>query len=519
MRNENTLLSLALLLAIGCAVSRPAGAPPPAGRTTAAPAPLPAAMSPLAGDEWGGETLRPGQGCTTVYATDGEQMLGGNNEDFGDPLTKVSFVPAEEGTFGRVYFGYENYWTEGGMNDQGLFFDGLAVGVEVPVLLEGKQQYTGTSFLDYVMARCATVACVVEMFDKYYTEETWAWQHLFGDATGESVIIEPRTFLRQRGGYQVVTNFYQSATPPEERDCWRYNTAVKMLEGAPDLSVEYVRDVMAAVHQGVETFPTLYTNVYDLANRKVYLYYFHDYEQVVVLDLEEELAMGSHSYDLPALFPPNPRADRYSAPILQDYNNLISSLLPYGEPAVLAAYAGDYELPEGREVPEGLWAPDGRITVVPHGASLMMIRPDSHRNELFPQGDTSFFAITWAGRRYKVWFDANFGVDAAGRVLYLELVYDGDSVVRYDRLDPESFVQDVATPVPTVPARPTPTPWPTATAEPTPAPSVTPVAATPTSAAPAADSGSSWGWVIVPVALLAAAAGWVAIRRRRSAWR
>jgi len=474
-------------------------------------------MSPVARDEWGGEPLRPGQGCTTVYATDGKQMLGGNNEDFVDPLTKVSFVPAEEGTFGRVYFGYENWWTEGGMNDQGLFFDGLAVGIEVPVILEGKQQFSGTNFLDHVMARCATVACVVEMYEEYYAEETWAWQHLFGDATGESAIIEPRTILRQRGGYQVVTNFYQSTTPPEERDCWRYKTATQMLEGSPALSVEYIRDVMAATHQPGAGSRTLYTNVYDLANRIVYLYYFHDYEHVVVIDLEEELAKGTHSYDLPALFPPNPRAEQFSAPILREYENLIRSRLVEVDPAVLAAYVGDYGMPEG-------WgAPDDRITVVPHGASLMMIRPDSHRNELFPQSETSFFAITWAGTPYEVWFDANFGVDAAGRVLYLELVYGEDNVVRHDRLGPESLVQGVATPVPTAVARPTTTTVPTSTtrltamAEPTPAPSVTPVAATPAPPVPAQNPGFPWGRAIVPVALLAAAASWVAIRRRWSA--
>ena len=33
-------------------------------------------------------------------------MLGGNNEDYYNPLTKVWFIPAEAGTFGRVYFGF-----------------------------------------------------------------------------------------------------------------------------------------------------------------------------------------------------------------------------------------------------------------------------------------------------------------------------------------------------------------------------------------------------------------------------
>jgi hypothetical protein len=317
----------------------------------------------------------------------------------------------------------------------------------------------------------------------------------------------------------VVTNFYQSTTPPQERDCWRYQTATEMLEGSPDLSVEYIRDVMAAAHQSGPGSRTLYTNVYDLANRLVYLYHFHDYEQVVVIDLEEELAKGAHTYDLPALFPPNPRAEQYSAPILRGYNDLIQSRLAEVDPALLAACVGEYELPEGSG-----W-PDDRISVVPHGDSLMLVFPSYHRAELFPQGEASFFAVTWAGRDYEVRFDARFGVDAAGRVQYVELVYPGGSVTRHRRLGSEPLVQDAATPVATATLRPTATsqptaeatatfgptatPRPTATSGPTAAPSVTPVAALP-------NPGFRWGRAMVPVALLAAAAGWMAMRRRRS---
>jgi hypothetical protein len=46
-----------------------------------------------------------------------------------------------------------------------------------------------------------------------------------------------------------------------------------MLEAAAALPVEYMCDVMAAGHQGGPGSRTLYTNVYDLANRVVYLYY------------------------------------------------------------------------------------------------------------------------------------------------------------------------------------------------------------------------------------------------------
>jgi hypothetical protein len=435
-------------------------------------------------------------------------MLGGNNEDYFNPLTKVWFVPGDAGAYGRVYFGYDNYFPQGGMNDQGLFFDGLAVDTPLAVPIEGKRPFTGTILLDYVMAHCATAACAAEMFETYYAQETWSWQHFFGDATGESAIVEPQAVLRQRGGCQVATNFYQSTVPPEERAsaCWRYETATRMRASSPPLSVETIRDVMAAVHvEGRHGSATLYTNVYDLVNRVVYLYYFFDYEHVVVIDLEEELAQGAHAYDLPALFPPNPAAEAFARPVLAHRDSLIQARRAEVDPAFLAAYAGEYE------VPAEWGTPDDVIHVVPHGGSLMMVYPDAHRYELFPQGETSFFVLTWRDTRFQALFDVNFGVDAAGRVLHLEIVADGDVFARHDRLGPASFVPYVPTPVPPATAPPTP-----AAATVTPAPTTAATAATLPLVEPAPAPGFPWGWLIVPAALLAAAAGWWALRRRRA---
>jgi len=485
MCNRWIVSFLALTLAIGCAACQP----------TPAPAPLLAATPLLNRDEWDSEILGQRQGCTTVYATDGQQMLGGNNEDSREPLTKVWFVPAKQGTFGLVLFGYGNYRAQGGMNDQGLYFDFLTIPTEVPILLEGKQPYTGTNLMAYdAMAQCASVACVMGMFEKYYDAEAWSMQVFFGDATGESVIIEPQAMLHQHGGYQVATNFLQSTVALEERADYdpRYKTASQMLAGSPVLSVEIMRDVMAAVHQGGPGNMTVYTNIYDLVNRMVYLYYFLDYEHVAVIDLEEELAKGAHAYDLPALFPPNPAAQEFNAPALRDYDRTIHTLRLEIDPAFLAAYVGEYAPPDSAPRAPGEW-----VSVVPYGTSLMMIFPDSHRYELFPKSETSFFVVTWNKQyeRFQMQFTVNFGVDqATGRVLYMDFVFgSGGDFVRNDRLGLASYVPYI--PVPSTKSQPTVTPPPPA---------------------PAPDSGFPWGWMILPIALLAAAAGWVAVRRRRS---
>ena len=51
---------------------------------------------------------------------------------------------------------------------------------------------------------------------------------------------------------------------------------------------------------------------YDDVNRGlIYLYHFHNYENVVVINLEEELKKGKHTIDIPSLFPDTDAAIRY----------------------------------------------------------------------------------------------------------------------------------------------------------------------------------------------------------------
>lgn len=50
---------------------------------------------------------------------------------------------------------------------------------------------------------------------------------------------------------------------------------------------------------------TLYTNIYDLEEGLIHLYFFHDFSKCVSFNLKEELAKGAHSYEFKALFPDN----------------------------------------------------------------------------------------------------------------------------------------------------------------------------------------------------------------------
>jgi hypothetical protein len=74
-----------------------------------------------------------------------------------------------------------------------------------------------------------------------------------------------------------------------------------MLENINELTVEYFASICNATHQ-TGAYPSVYSGVYDLNQEILYLYYFYNYDNVVVIDLEEELLLGEHVYFLEDLF-------------------------------------------------------------------------------------------------------------------------------------------------------------------------------------------------------------------------
>jgi hypothetical protein len=166
-------------------------------------------------------------------------------------------------------------------------------------------------FTDTMMAKCATVEDVLEMLSQYHLEWNPKIQMFVVDKTGDSAIIEGETVVRNCDAYQVVTNFRLSRIPEDQRPCrapeWscsRYKKAEKMLLDSNAPTVAHFRDILKATHRGSYNVigTTQYSNIYDLTNRLVYVYYFHDFDNEIILNLSEELKKGRHYFDLPSLF-------------------------------------------------------------------------------------------------------------------------------------------------------------------------------------------------------------------------
>jgi hypothetical protein len=153
------------------------------------------------------------QSCTIFTASTGNKVLFGNNEDHSNPNTYYWVVPPSGGNYGGVYFGFDNFWPQGGVSEMGLAFDINAL-KEAPLNphpeLPSRNDYEGYT----VLRNCATVEEAIELIKKYnWGKAMWGQIH-FADATGDVVVIsagkdKELAFTRKKKGdrFLVSTNF------------------------------------------------------------------------------------------------------------------------------------------------------------------------------------------------------------------------------------------------------------------------------------------------------------------------
>lgn len=250
--------------------------------------------------------------CTIFTISDEDTVFFGNNEDFSNPNTYCWVDVPENGKYGGVYFGFDNYWPQGGINEKGLAFDINSL-PKTPVNPKPEYPYFDTYEGYSILRNCATVEEAIAHVSQFNWGSEMGGQIHVADASGAAVVISPGidgeiAFTRKTAndGFIISTNFNVSEGFEYNNDCDRYETAMEMLSAVgteEDLSLDYVSSVLDAVHvQGIGA-STLYSNVYDLKNGKIFVYYYHNYDEFIKLDVTEMLSTIKEPIALSELFP------------------------------------------------------------------------------------------------------------------------------------------------------------------------------------------------------------------------
>ncbi len=260
----------------------------------------------------GDDPCVPGS-CTIFAIRRGEKVFFGNNEDWSDPKTIYWVEPSRPGQYGSVYLGFNAYSPQGGINEKGLAFDYNAL-PKSPMKSHRELPRRPGPLANLMMQQAATVEEAIEFLRRYDWGGGLAWQMLIADATGDVVVVSAGsdgelalTRKPAEDGFLVSTNFNRAN--PDNRlgsyPCPRYEKAAAMLgrlQGESDLTVEALRSIVEAVHVQGPGINTLYSNLMDLRRGIIYLYYWHQYGEVVTLDVAKELAKAAKPTPLRDLF-------------------------------------------------------------------------------------------------------------------------------------------------------------------------------------------------------------------------
>ncbi len=255
-------------------------------------------------------------GCSVITISKDGSVFFGGNDDFINPDQWYFVEKGDSSKFGVIWIGKPDD-PQQGVNEKGLAYDANGLPrFEVNPHTE-RMPVSGEYYHNYlmqIMHECSTVTEVIEWANKHQRFPYMHDQMHFADKTGDAVIISAgndgeMVFTRKTpgDGFLVSTNF-NVANPANAYTypCWRYDKANELLgqliEKEEPLNFNDVTNVMDAVHQEGASW-TIETLVADLTNGVMYLYFFYQYDDPVIINVKDELANPREAGPLSRLFP------------------------------------------------------------------------------------------------------------------------------------------------------------------------------------------------------------------------
>ena len=315
--------------------------------------------------------------CTIFsIVRDGKVFVGNNEDERREYTAKSWFIQPRDGKYGCVLFGWADGWAQGGMNDQGLFWDWAAGYKTDWEPSHEKRDYLGG--LSYKIIReCATVKEAVETC-RLYNQPSFAYARvMFVDRTGDSAIVGwekgKMKVIRNRDGLQVLG--------------YGQRTGKARLEELQEVSMMAAKGIATACCRRKGKVITHYSNVFDLQNGDVYVFNIwhhrkglfswitqsHSDRKCFRFNLDEELKKGNHYYDLPLL------AAQLTKPPQTDGRTLKAANV---DPVIYPKYLGQYLKVSG-----------ARVTITKEGRRLFIESSEwpTWKYELFPVSEMEFF--------------------------------------------------------------------------------------------------------------------------------
>ncbi len=242
------------------------------------------------------------QACFILFARDANRILVANHEDWTARDGAMRIIPPTAGRYGSIIFTFASEgWAQGGMNEKGLFFDAARTPFQ-EIFFEGKSNPTGFIW-QTILDQAANVKEAIAILQQHNLPELSEVTVMLADASGNAVLVGAHNhsvgIWPVAGATLLQTNFNQwHPNLSNEPACWRYDTATRHLAQFKEVSVENILSILRKTHQDSMT---VYSNIYDLKNKTVYIYNKRNFDHALTVQLPEFFQNGDCLLSLDSL--------------------------------------------------------------------------------------------------------------------------------------------------------------------------------------------------------------------------
>lgn len=240
--------------------------------------------------------------------TKGGKTFVGDNIDCWDANSRMWFENGQSDEMGAVYFGFDNLYPQGAMNEAGLVYGSLNVTPREVPFNKYLLSFDGKKVMRDIMKTCKSVGEVYSKLILYNRTPIGDGMLYFVDQSGDYLIVEVDTMIRGNDSHYVISNFCPSQTPDFSTvDIPFFQSARKMMKAQVDTSLNYLTALSDTLHQSWSNNVggTQYTLIFNLSEGSFQLFYYHDFKNPIKFNLKTELSRGDRTVSIPDVFPNN----------------------------------------------------------------------------------------------------------------------------------------------------------------------------------------------------------------------
>ena len=251
-----------------------------------------------------------GHSCTVVISWEGDKVLVGNNEDWVDMNAKYWYEPNDKKKkYGAVFFGFkkEGKYAQGGMNSEGLFFDGLYID---KLKLEKETRMGKKAAPQHVfknmLHNASTVEEALQYLEPYFIPFIKSVQIVIADKNGDYAVLNVNGITRRRvekEKFVLISNFPAEEISPKSYSDPLYDKAQAQLENSEQFNTDDIKNTLEICHQEGKV-KSIYSNIFNLSDQHITNYYLYDFTKPYTIDVKNKVNCESDKkYFFAEIFP------------------------------------------------------------------------------------------------------------------------------------------------------------------------------------------------------------------------